>query len=134
VHFAKLEFFHIGVPVNKNEIADNSKYAPLYKMYTQDGINSLGLCIQYHAFDEDSSLDKRVRENVHIAFKVKNIEKTLKGQEVVMPLYEPFKGYRCAIILVNNVLIELVETSLSEEEIWNEVEILKNGILYKNES
>lgn len=43
------------------------------------------------------------------------------------------KGYRCAMILVNDVLIELVETSLSEEQIWNDDETLNNGILYKNE-
>ncbi|MDR0617255.1 MAG: hypothetical protein LBG23_00500 [Endomicrobium sp.] len=48
-----------------------------------------------------------------------------------MPLYEPLKGYRCAMILVNDVLIELGETSLSEKQIWNET--LNNGILYKNE-
>jgi hypothetical protein len=48
-----------------------------------------------------------------------------------MPLYEPFKGYRCAII---NVLIELVETSLLKRQLWNEDKILKNGILYKNEN
>ncbi|MDR2616355.1 MAG: hypothetical protein LBC22_00845 [Endomicrobium sp.] len=88
----KLEFFHIGVPVKKDQITDKSKYAPLFKMYTQGGISSLGIYIQYHAFDEGSSLDKRIRENIHIAFKVKDIEEALKGHEIVMPLYEPFKG------------------------------------------
>jgi hypothetical protein len=31
------------------------------------------------------------------------------------------------------LLIGLVETSLSEEQIWNDDETLNNGILYKNE-
>jgi hypothetical protein len=89
----------IGVPVKKDQITDKSKYAPLFKMYTQGGIGSWGIYIQYHAFDEGFSLDKRVRENIQITFKVKDIEEALKGHEIVMPLYEPFKGYRCAMIL-----------------------------------
>ena len=36
------------------------------------------------------------------------------------------------MILVNDVLIELIETSLSEKEIWEDEEILKNGVLYNN--
>jgi hypothetical protein len=31
------------------------------------------------------------------------------------------------------MLIELIETSLSEEQIWNDDETLNNGVLYKNE-
>ena len=49
-----------------------------------------------------------------------------------MPLYEPFSGYRCTIIQINNTLIELIETSLSEKELWDDEETLKNGILYAN--
>jgi hypothetical protein len=38
------------------------------------------------------------------------------------------------MIIVNDIPIEIIETTLSEEESWNEEKILKNGILYgKNE-
>lgn len=47
-----------------------------------------------------------------------------------MPLYKPFAGYRCAMIQVNGVLIEPIETSLPEEKIWHDEETLKNGVLY----
>jgi hypothetical protein len=127
----KLSFHHIGFPTEKSKIFKNAKYSPLYKMYTQDGINNLDLHIQYHAFDEGSSLDKKIRSKVHIAFKTdNNIEEAIKGHEIVMPLYEPFKGYKCAMIIVNDMLIEIIETTLSEEEIWNDEEKLNNGVLY----
>ncbi|MDR3256604.1 MAG: hypothetical protein LBT18_02985 [Endomicrobium sp.] len=129
--FKTLSFHHIGIPIEKSKIGKGAKYSPLYKMYTKDGKNNLGLHIQYHAFDEGSSLNKRIQTNVHIAFKTKNIEKSIEGYEVVMPLYEPFKGYKCACIIVNDTLIEIIETQLPEEQIWNDEETLNNGILYK---
>jgi hypothetical protein len=60
-----------------------------------------------------------------------NIEKILEKQEIAMPLYKPFNEYKCAIIVVNNMLVEIIETSLSEEKIWNDEKILECGILYK---
>jgi hypothetical protein len=38
------------------------------------------------------------------------------------------------MIIVNDMPIEIIETTLSEEEIWNDEKTLNNGILYgKNE-
>jgi hypothetical protein len=38
------------------------------------------------------------------------------------------------MIIVNDMLIERIETTLSEEKIWNDEETLNNGVLYgKNE-
>jgi hypothetical protein len=51
----------MGIPIEKSKIGKNAKYSPLYKMYTQDGVNNLGLHIQYHAFDEGSNLDEKIR-------------------------------------------------------------------------
>lgn len=125
-----LQFHHIGIPVNKSELSEKARFSSLFKMYSEEVENFLGLKIEYHAFDPDSSLDIRLRTRPHIAFKIDNIELALKGQNIVMPLYEPFKGYRCAVIEINKTLVELVETQLSEEQIWNDGDILKNGVLY----
>jgi hypothetical protein len=62
-------FHHIGIPIEKSKIGKNAKYYPLYKMYTQDVVNNLGLHIHYHAFDEGSSLDEKIRSKVHVALK-----------------------------------------------------------------
>ncbi len=127
-----VNFHHIGVPTDKSNLSKKARYSPLFKMYSEDAINDLGIHIEYHAFESGSPLDRRITREKHIAFKVDNIEDKLQGREILMPLYEPFKGYKCAMILVNDVLIELIETSLSEKEIWEDEEILKNGILYNN--
>ena len=99
-------------------------------MYSEEKEYFLGIKIEYHAFEPDSPLDVRLRTRPHIAFKTNDIESALKNQEIVMPLYEPFKGYRCAMIEVDGMLIELLETQFSEEQLWHDASILNNGILY----
>ncbi len=132
---SRMIFHHIGKPISLESIKDNKdvKYSPLFDMYSLNTQNGLSLPIEWHAFGTNSSLDRRIQTEPHIAFKVKDIAAALIGQEIVMPLYEPFSGYRCAIIQVNGVLIELIETSLSEEKIWHDEETLKNGVLYGGE-
>ena len=125
-----LGFHHVGVPVDKSQISSSARYSPAFKMYTDDAKNDLEVHIQYHAFDKRCPLNDAIKNQVHVAFKTENIEQILEGNQVIMPLYEPFKGYKCAMILVNGLPIELIETSLSEKEIWSDSETLKTGILY----
>jgi len=129
----KLVFHHIGRPVPLDEIKDNpeTKYSLLYDMYSLDKQNDLSIPIELHAFGPNSSLDDRIQRLPHVAFKVDDIDAALVGEEVIMPLYQPFAGYRCAMIWVNEQPIELIETTLSESAIWGDG-IFKDSILYPN--
>ncbi len=131
--FKKLIFHHIGVPVPKSTLTKEATYSSLFKMYTEILKNNLGIKIQHHAFDEGSTLHEYIRSMPHVAFKVEDIEEVIQNETIIMPLYEPFKGYRCAMILLNGMPIEIIETSLPEEKIWNDPETLKNGVLYNND-
>lgn len=126
-----MPFHHIGKPVSLTEIKENknTRYSPLFDMYTLDILNDLSLPIQLHAFGGSSILDKRIQTEAHVAFKVDDIQSALNGQEIIMPLYEPFNDYQCAMILMNGQPIELIQTALSEREIWGEG-IFKDSILY----
>lgn len=126
-----LVFHHIGKPVALNVIRDdpNTRYSPLFDMYTLDIPHELAIHIQLHAFGEASSLHPDIREHNHVAFTVGDIENALVGHEILMPLYQPFRGYRCAMVRVNHQLIELIETTLSEEEIWGGASF-RNSALY----
>lgn len=127
-----IKFHHIGIPVDKSKLSNKARYSEIFKMYSEEVKNPLGIKTEYHAFDSNSPLDILIQTQIHIAFKINDIEKKLIGQKIIMPLYEPFSGYRCTIIQINNTLIELIETSLSEKELWDDEETLKNGILYAN--
>ena len=106
----RLSFHHIGKPVALAEIKDNpaTRYSALYDMYTLDILNELSLPIQLHAFGEGSPLDYRIQQEAHVAFKVANIKEALANKEVIMPLYTPFSGYQCAMVLINSQPIELI--------------------------
>lgn len=124
-------FHHIGKPVPFERLKDQAgvKYSPLFDMYSLDMKNDFGIPIELHAFGPKSSLHPKIQQEIHVAFKVKNIEEALKQQEIIMPLYQPFAGYKCAMIVLNEQLVELIETSLSENEIWGDA-IYKDSILY----
>lgn len=116
----KLTFHHIGKPVNLATIKDNPdvKYAKIYDMYSLDQRNELGIPIELHAFGPATTLDPAIISQTHVAFKVDDILAALANQEIIMPLYQPFAGYQCAMIMLNHVPVELIETTLSEAEIW----------------
>ena len=48
----KLSFHHIGKPIDLEEIKDHpeTKYSPLFDMYSLDVKNSLSMPIELHAF------------------------------------------------------------------------------------
>ncbi|KRL01159.1 hypothetical protein [Liquorilactobacillus capillatus] len=130
-----IKFHHIGKPVTLNTIRDNpeTKYSELYDMYSLDVANNLSLPIELHAFGPHSSLDKRIQTMTHVAFTVTNLDESLQGNQIIMPRYTPFKDYSCAMILLNDQPVELIETTLSEREIWGDG-IFKDSILYPNKN
>ncbi|WP_420366976.1 hypothetical protein [Curtobacterium sp. L1-20] len=127
----RLRFHHIGRPVEVDEISDHPdvRFSPMWDMYTVDLPNDLALPVQLHAFGPDSKLDAAIRTEPHVGFVVDDIEAAIADHEVAMPLYEPFPGYRCCMIIVNRQLVELIQTTLSDEEIWSG-SAFRNSALY----
>lgn len=127
----KVTFHHIGrpVPLEKLQHQKGVKYSPLFDMYSLDLKLDLPIPMEYHVFGPRSILHERIRTELHVAFKVDDIVSALKDKEILMPLYQPFEGYQCAIVLVHDSLIELIQTSRTEEELWNG-DTLKGSVLY----
>ncbi|MFZ7936288.1 hypothetical protein ACO1D2_22780 [Bacillus thuringiensis] len=65
-----LTFHHIGNPVSLQMIQHNknTKYSPLFDMYSLDMENDLSIPIELHTFGPHSSLDVRIQTEIHIAF------------------------------------------------------------------
>lgn len=115
----KIVFHHIGRPVPLDQLkeCEGVKYSPLFDMYSLNLQHDLAIPMEYHAFGPRSTLHERIRTESHVAFKVGDIESALKNKEILMPLYEPFEGYRCAMVLIHDTLIELIQTNRTEEEL-----------------
>lgn len=80
----QMTFHHIGKPVPLESIKDNkdTKYSPLFDMYSLDMKNDLSIPIELHAFGKNSSLDVRIQKEPHVAFKTNNIEAALQGKKL----------------------------------------------------
>lgn len=111
----RYEYHHMGIPTNT--VHENERYSSTFKMYTSGGENT-EFRIQYHRFDADSPLHPLLKSTPHVAFKVSNLEAAIQGKEVILGPYAPFPGFKVAAIVECGAPIELIETTLSEEEIW----------------
>lgn len=121
----KREYHHVGIPTS--EVRAGERYSPVFKMYTSGGEGPTR--IQYHRFEEGSSLHPIIRQLPHVAFKVACLEEAIQGKELLLEPYEPFTGFRVAIVLEGGSPVEYIETSLTEAEIWND-DLHRNSVIY----
>jgi hypothetical protein len=112
----KYEYHHLGVPTRAPRAGE--KYSSTFKMYTSGGEDPAGFRIQFHRFEDDSSLHPLLRTMPHVAFKVDNLDAAIEGEEVLLGPYFPFEGFRVAVIEDSGVPIEFIQTNLSEDELW----------------
>jgi hypothetical protein len=114
----RYEFHHLGVPTQ--DVKPNERYSVQFGMYTSDADCKL-LHVQWHRFEADSCLDPVLRTLPHPAFKVSDLAAAMEGHNVLLTPYEPIEGFRIAIIEDGGFPIELIQTTLTDEEIWERV-------------
>jgi len=76
--------------------------------------------VQWHRFDETSPLPPLLRTVPHPAFKVADLERAIVGGKLLLGPYEPIPRYRVAIVEDGGIPIELVQTTLTDDELWAE--------------
>lgn len=123
------EFHHMGIPTSEMKLGE--RYSSKFRMYTTDSISE-SYRIQFHRFLDDCPLHPLIKSMPHIAYKVSNIDQAIAGEEVILEPYEPFTGFKVAMIVKGGVPIEFIETTLSEDEIWNPSRH-KNSVIYTEE-
>lgn len=120
-------FHHIGIPTTVPQ--EGERYSERFRMYTSGGERPLR--IQYHRFDEGSPLHKLIQTLPHVAFKVDDLQQAIVGEEVLLGPYTPIKNFHVAIVKRPGILLEFIETTLTEEEIWD-VSKHQDSLLYSN--
>ncbi|BEN38660.1 hypothetical protein PTR23_04790 [Serratia nevei] len=113
------KFHHFGIPVQDG--GTSGKYSAGAGMYTTD--NSGTFRVQWHRFTEDSPLHPLLKTVPHVAFKVSSLAEAIAGEKAILGPYEPIDDYRVAVIDDCGVPTELIETSLSDEDLWARVAI-----------
>ena len=66
-----------------------------------------------------------------MAFQVDNLAAAIEGESLLLGPYEPFHGFQVAMIEDNGIPIELIETSLSDDEVFGEPKA--QSIIYPEE-
>lgn len=111
----RYEFHHLGLPTNERHA--NERYSARFGMYTSD--SDCGLArVQWHRFTPESPLHPLIRSTAHLAFKVNDLDRAVLGCKLLLEPYEPIAGYRVAIIEDGGMPVELVQTTLTDDEIW----------------
>ena len=107
-------FHHFGIPLQDG--VQEGSYSANAGMYTID--NPGKFRVQWHRFTEDSPLHPLLKTVPHMAFKVDDLQQAIEGEEVILGPYEPIDDYFVAVINDAGVPIELIQTGLSDEELW----------------
>lgn len=120
------EFHHMGIPTNDHK--EGEVFSAAAGMFTSD--NPGKFRIQWHRYTETSPLHLLVRIVPHPAFKVANLQDAIEAEELLLGPYEPIDGYFVAMINDNGVPIELIQTDLTDREIWERART-GQGVLYR---
>lgn len=123
----KYEFHHTGIPTT--EVREGEIFSAAAGMYTSD--NDGNFRIQWHRFTPDSPLHPLLKTLPHVAFKVSDLNAAIDGEQVILGPYEPIDDYFVAVINDGGVPVELIQTSLSDEQLWGRAR-RRQGSLYRN--
>lgn len=103
---AKAQFHHFGVPTRAKRQGEN--YLEGAKVHITDP-ESHPYRVEFLRFEPGSPLPEAVQSRPHAAFMVSDLDEALKGQEVVIPPFEPMEHLRCAFIADGEAVIELMQ-------------------------
>ncbi|MEB7884038.1 hypothetical protein [Serratia fonticola] len=120
------QFHHFGIPLQDGK--QEGMFSEQAGMYTTD--NPGKFRIQWHRFTSDSPLHPLLKTVPHVAFKVDNLIAAIEGEEVILGPYEPIDDYLVAAINDNGAPVELIQTTLSDEELWERART-GQGSLYR---
>jgi hypothetical protein len=121
-------FHHLGIPTTEQKPGE--RFSKLFAMYTSDSACKT-IRVQWHRFEPDSSLHPLIRTVPHVALRVSDLDAAITGCNLLLPPYEPIPGFRAAIIEDAGCPIELVQTTLTDKELWDRAET--DNILYRAE-
>jgi len=109
-------YHHYGIPTTEKKEDESYVEVDGFKFYSTP-FEANRWHIQWHRFPEGHGLPDLVTRVPHIAFQVDDLDREIEGCKVLFGPYSPIEGYRVAMIEEFGVPIELVETSLSNEQL-----------------
>lgn len=109
-------YHHYGIPTTEKRADESYVEAGEFKFYSTP-FEANKWHIQWHRFPEGHGLPELVTKVPHIAFQVDDLDREIEGAKILFGPYTPLEGYRVVMIEEHGVPIELVETSLTDEQL-----------------
>jgi hypothetical protein len=103
---ASSEFHHFGVPTSAK--AENESFIEGAKVHVTDPERH-PFRVEFLRFEADSPLPEAVRTRPHAAFIVPDLNQALEGQNVIIPPFDATEELRCAFIMDDEAVIEVME-------------------------
>ena len=99
-------YHHIGIPTETPR--EGEQYLEEYKMYVC-GFERSPYGIEWMRFEEGCPISELVRTIPHVAFEVDDLDKEVRGKELLGEVCSPSEGVRVAMIIDNGAPVELIE-------------------------
>ena len=101
-----MKYHHTGIPTQSPK--EGEIFLEDFDIHCTDHeSNPYG--IQWMRYGNNCKLPNLVKEVAHVAFEVDDLEKAIKGKEVIIEPNSPSKGVFVAFIVENGAPIELLE-------------------------
>lgn len=124
---------HIGIPTTEMRAGERHAAAAAAGMFTTDDLSG-PLPIQWHRFTTDSPLHPLLKSQPHIAYRADDLQAAIAGHRVLLGPYEPIDDFRVAVVDNAGMPVELIETSLADEEIWHRARSGRRSVLYMRDA
>ncbi|MFI0429415.1 hypothetical protein [Mariniflexile sp. HMF6888] len=109
------KYHHIGLPTTISQ--KNEEYNEEWKFYGSGYFESQ-FGIEWLRIEKDSPLHPLIKTVPHIAFVVKDINKSILGQKVIYGPNNPAKGVTVCFIQLDGTPIEFLQFDRPENKIW----------------
>ena len=110
------KYHHYGIPTIEKRPDESLVEVEGFRFYSTP-FEANKWHIQWHRYPEGHGLPGLVAKVPHLAFQMDDLDAEIKECKILFGPYSPLKGYRVAMIEGQGVPIELVETSLTDEEL-----------------
>ena len=102
------KYNHFGVPTSTKKEKE-THYEEIKVYGTSPDDHPYG--VEFLRFENDCPLPEEIQTMCHAAFEVEDIDEAIKGYKVIMEPFNVTDNLKCAFIMDDNALIELMQIS-----------------------
>ena len=101
-------FDHVGIPTGEKQ--PDEMYVEATKVWVTNPLRSPHK-IEYLRFEPDSPVTGPVRDLPHMAFQVDDLEKEIRGAEILLGPFSPTDTLRVVFVLRDGAVFEFMENA-----------------------